>query len=258
MTPTSQTPTLPNAGMQARASQAYARQSRESLEQKLIVEHLPLVRHIVQKLRYHLKGRLDYDDLVSAGTLGLVKAARSFDAGKDVEFKTYAYIRIRGAIIDEMRGSSFVPSNVHHEIKRIEEAYRQHATRHGQPPDDAELAQAVDLPLEKMYKILEEGRKQQFLSIHGLNDDKPTMAALVPADSGPDPQQQAERKEMLEVLTQAILDLPERDRHVLLLYYERDLTMKETAEVLGVTESRVSQLHASALFKLAMKLGRSA
>ena len=107
---------------------------------------------------------------------------------------------------------------------------------------------------EQLYRALEEGRRQHFLSIHGLTDDQPAMASLVPADDGPTPAEQAERHETLERLAAAIRELPERDRILLLLYYERDLTMKETAEVLGITESRVSQLHASAVFKLSMKM----
>jgi len=197
------------------------------------------------------------EDLISAGTVGLVKAARSFDPTREVEFKTYAYIRIRGAVIDELRRNSFVPSNVHQELRQIEETYRRMSSKNGKPPSDEQLARESNLPLEKMYKLLQEGRHQHFLSIHGLNEEQSPLQGLVPPDHEPSPDQQAERKEMLEVLTDALMELSERDRHVLLLYYDRDLTMKETAEVLGVTESRVSQLHASALFKLSMKLGRS-
>jgi RNA polymerase sigma factor for flagellar operon FliA len=247
----------PPAAVRARAMQAYAVQSRALLEERWILDHLPLVKHIVNKVMVHTRGKADLEDLISAGTVGLVKAARSFDPGRQVEFKTYAYIRIRGAVIDELRRSSFVPSNVHQELRRIEESYRNLSARSGKPPSDEQLAREVNMPLEKLYKVLQEGRNQHFLSIHGLSEEKSTLQGLVPPDHEPGPDQQAERKEMLQVLTDALLELSERDRHVLLLYYERDLTMKETAQVLGVTESRVSQLHASALFKLSMKLGRN-
>jgi RNA polymerase sigma factor for flagellar operon FliA len=248
----------PTTAMKAWMTQTYARESRSAQEEKWILDHLPLVKHLVQKVMSHARGKAEYEDLISAGTVGLVKAAKSFDPNREVEFKTYAYIRIRGAIIDELRHASFVPSNVHHDIRRIEEAYRNLAARTGQPPDDERLARTVRMPLDKLYKTLEEGRHQHFLSIHGLSEEKSSLENLVPPDRGLSPDQQVERKEMLQALTQAILELPERDRQVLLLYYERDLTMKEAAEVLGVTESRVSQLHASALFKLSMKLGRNA
>jgi RNA polymerase sigma factor for flagellar operon FliA len=245
------------AAMRVKMQQAYGRQNRAAMEEKWILDHLPLVKHIVLKVAYHARGRLEQEDLISAGTLGLVKAAKSFDPTRDVEFKTYAYIRIRGAVIDEMRGNTFVPAAVHQQIREIEATYRMFTTDHGRAPSDEELAAEVGLPLEKMYKILEEARRQNFLSIHGLNEDQPGLPALAPIARGLSPDDEAEQKELLESLTAAILDLPQRDRHVLMLYYERDLTMKETAEVLGVTESRVSQLHAAALFKLSMKLGNA-
>jgi RNA polymerase sigma factor for flagellar operon FliA len=105
-----------------------------------------------------------------------------------------------------------------------------------------------------LYQVLEEARRQQFLSIHGLGDDSDGPLGITPRDASPSPLDQAERKELMERMTRAILELPTRDRHLIMLYYERDLTMKEIAEVLEITESRVSQLHASALFKLSMKL----
>ena len=224
------------------------------MEEQWILTHIPLVKHLVKKVVGNIGGSMDRDDLISAGTLGLVKAAQSFDESREVAFKTYAYIRIRGSIIDELRGRSFVPSAVHRQIQTIQETYRNITTVNGTPPSDEELAAAVKLPLEKMYKILEEARRQNFISIHGLSEDKPMVRNLVPQVRELGPDKQAERNEMLEVLSQAITELPERDRYILLLYYERDLTMKEIAEVLGLTESRVSQLHASALFKLSMKL----
>ena len=244
--------------MRARASQAYTSQNRESLEQRWIVEHLPLVRHIVNKISAQLRNRDDYDDLVSAGTLGLVKAARSFDPTREAEFKTYAYIRIRGAVLDELRGRSFVPSSVHGQIRKMQTAYQTYIAEHGAPPTDEDLAASVEMSLEQLYKTMEEARKQHFLSIHGVDADASPMSGFVPPDEAPTPDDQAEHKELLARLAGAIQELPQRDRVVLLLYYDRDLTMKEAAEVLGVTESRVSQLHAAAVFKLSMKLKKGA
>ncbi len=238
----------------AKASAAYAEQSRDVVEDQRIVEYLPLVRHVVQKVASNLPRHIDTDDLISAGTLGLVKAARRFDPSKKVDFKTYAYICVRGAVIDELRHRSFVSTNIHHQIRKVRECYNRHVSAHGRPPSDEDLAAQVEMTTERLYRVLEEARRQHFLSIHGLTDDQPALISLMPADSGPSPVERAERQETLERLAAAIRELPERDRILLLLYYERDLTMKETAEVLGVTESRVSQLHASAVFKLSMKM----
>jgi RNA polymerase sigma factor for flagellar operon FliA len=245
---------MPADVLRARANEAYAQQSRQALEEKLILDHLPLVRHIVQKVAGHLAGKVELEDLVSAGTVGLVKAARAYNPNMDAEFKTYAYIRIRGAVIDELRGRSFVPPAVHNQIHRAGEAYVRFATQKGRPPGDEELAAELGVSVGQLYRTLEEARKQHFLSIHGLTEDAPSLGSFIPADGGPSPVAEAERKELLTRLAEAIRELPERDRLILLLYYERDLTMKETAAVLEITESRVSQVHASALFKLGMKL----
>ena len=251
---TRQSATVTTEALRARVTEAYARQSRETLEEKWILDSLPLVRHIVLKIISGLAVKMDEEDLISAGTLGLVRAARAYDQSRDAVFQTYAYIRIRGAVIDELRSRSFVPSAVYKQIKAVSEAYRRHVAIHGSAPSDEELAGSVGIDTQQLYKTLEEARRQHFLSIHGLGDESSPLQALVPPDGSPSPQEQAERAEMLERLGQAIRNLPKRDRLILLLYYERDLTMKETSKVLGVTESRVSQLHASALFKLSMKL----
>ncbi len=246
----------PDKALRAKATEAYARQSRESLEEKWILGCLPLVRHIVQKVTASFSlGNADMEDLISAGTLGLVKAARGFDPTMNAEFRTYAYIRIRGAVIDELRRRSFFPSTAHAQIRRIRKAHRQYTEANGHPPSDEELAAESGVSVQQLYRTLEGARKQHFLSIHGLNEEQSALGLFLPPDDSPSPDVQAERKELLARLAQAIQELPKRDRSILLLYYERDLTMKEVAKVLDVTESRVSQLHASALFKLSMKLG---
>ncbi len=249
-------PTAPEASaaaLRARVHQAYSAQTREGLEEKRIMDFLPLVRHIVQKIAAQLSRHVDVDNLISAGTLGLVKAARSFDSTKNTEFKTYAYIRIRGAVIDELRSDSFVPTAVHRQVRMTQQAYQRFFERQGRSPGDEELAAELGVTPEQLYRTLEEARRQQFLSIHGLAGEE-GGGNLVPADRGPSPQITAERQEMVEQLVKAMGELSARDRQILLLYYERDLTMKEIAEVLEITESRVSQVHASALFKLSMKL----
>lgn len=241
-------------GLRAKISEAYARQSREAQEEKWILDYLPLVRHVVQKVVGHVNNRHDVEELLSAGTLGLVKAARSYDPSRDTEFKTYAYLRIRGAVIDELRGRSFVPPTTRQQIRSLTQAYQRLASQHGHAPSDEELAEAMGLSLAQLYQLMQDARKQNFLSIHGLDDDQGGMDSWVPTNREPSPQAQLERQELAERLAKAIAELPRRDRTLLLLYYERDLTMKEVAAVLEITESRVCQLHASALFKLSMKL----
>jgi RNA polymerase sigma factor for flagellar operon FliA len=246
--------TPPHKALRAKASRAYAQQSRRTIEDQWIVDHLPLVRHVVQKVVGTLGRARDEDDLISAGTVGLVKAARAYDASKHAEFKTYAYIRIRGAVIDELRNRSWVSANVHRLVRKIRRAYERLLAAHGRVPTDEQLAAQAGVPLDKYYRTLEEARCQHFLSIHGLSDDGPSLGCLVPADTTPTPESEAQRREMVDRLTRAIHELPERERKLLILYYDRDLTMKEVAEVLEITESRVSQVHASALMKLSLRL----
>jgi RNA polymerase sigma factor for flagellar operon FliA len=241
----------------AMAQSAYASQARHTREDQWIVEYLPLVRHIVLKVVEHMARPMDEEELISAGTLALVKAARAYDASKHAEFKTYAYIRIRGAVIDELRGRSFTPPAVHHLLKRIQRAHVEIESETGKFPDDETLAAHVGISVEKLYRTFQDARRQHFLSIHGMDEDRPALGALLPTDSGPSPQSQVERREMVKQLVAALKELPDKERTVLVLYYERDLTMKEVAEVLDVTESRVSQMHAGALFKLSMRLGRN-
>lgn len=236
---------------------AYTESAGQANTEKLILDHLPLVKHIVQKIVARLPSRQDFDDLVSAGTVALVRAAQQYDVSRDNAFSTYAFLRIRGAVIDELRRCSFVPSGVHARIRLVRQAWQEHYGAHGEPPDDETLARKAGMPLADLYRTLEEARNQQFLSIHGLNDETSALPNFLPAADDDGPDRELQRKELAEKLAKAIRELSEKERLTILLYYERDLTMKEAAEVLEVTESRISQLHASALFKLAMKLKES-
>ncbi len=240
--------------LRANAVQVYSQQSRAAQEEHWILDNLPLVRHIVHRIAPKLPAEVDVDDLISAGTVGLVRAAKAFDPNKNTGFRTYAYIRVRGAVLDELRGRSFVPVAIHGRMRRIREGYQRANSQLGAPPDDVALAKASGMSLQQLYHTLQEARKQHFLSIHGLIDDAPALGGLAVSDRSPGPDALAEQNEIREQLAKAILGLPQRERLVVIMYYQRDLTMKEISQVLGITESRVSQLHAAALFKLAMKV----
>jgi RNA polymerase sigma factor for flagellar operon FliA len=248
-------PPVPAEALRTKASQAYASQSRAAVEEQWILQALPLVRRVARKVASYVANDADMEDLISAGTVGLVKAARSYDPERHAEFRTYAYIRIRGAVLDELRGRTFVPAPVYAKIRKVRQAYQHLANEMGQPPTEEQLARHLGVPLAELYRLLTEARKQQFLSIHGLSGDASLMGSLLPADGAPGPAAELERKELRARLAEAIQQLPQRERRVIVLYYERELTMKEIAQVMEVTESRISQLHASALFKLNMKMG---
>jgi RNA polymerase sigma factor for flagellar operon FliA len=236
------------------AYKTYAAEQKKMNEERLILDFLPLVHKIVQNIAGFVNNSgLSYDDLVSAGTMGLVKAARDFDSSHDATFKTYAYIRIRGAVIDELRSWTFTPTNVAKNIEQVDVVIRQSIEQTGSAPSDEELAARLDLPIDKLYRLFEQARSQHFLSIHSLTDSGPALSDCL-AGSSEDPSSHIEKTELVELLTAAIQALPKSQRHVIVLYYQRDMTMKEIAAVLDVTESRVSQLHSGALVRLSAHL----
>ena len=237
------------------ALRAYATEQKKLTEERLILEFLPLVHRLAQNIAgYVNNSSLSYDDLISAGTMGLVKAARDFDPSRDVEFKTYAYIKVRGAIIDELRSWTFTPANVSRNIEQINSIIRQSIEQTGSPPSDEEMATLLGVSVDKLYRIFEQARAQHFLSIHNLADTGPALADCLTDTSSDDPSHNLEKAELIEHLAAAIQALPQSQRHVVILYYQREMTMKEIAAVLDVTESRVSQLHSSALVRLSASL----
>lgn len=224
------------------------------MQNERITEYLPMVHKIARQVVTYLKPPLSFEDMISAGTVGLVRAARDFDPSHQAEFKTYAYIRIKGAILDELRGWSFVPANLNKRIRDAQDLSRRITEQRGIAPADTELAQKLGISLEELHETLESARAQSFVSIDGFADDGPALGNLLAAGHSSNPHHSIERAELIEKLAEAIESLSGRQRQVILLYYQQQLTMKQIAEVMEITESRVSQLHAGALFNLSVKL----
>jgi RNA polymerase sigma factor for flagellar operon FliA len=215
---------------------------------------LPMVNKIARRAAIYLRPPLSFDDLVSAGTIGLLKAARDYDASHQAEFKTYAYIRVKGAVLDELRRASLLPSNVSRQIREAMEISREIIDRTGMPPTDEELAQRLNVSVEDVRSLYESARAQHFVSINGSAGEGPALGDVLAAADTSRPDSAFERVELLEQLTAAMQELDERRLQIIVLYYHQHLTMQQIAEVLEITESRVSQLHASALFTLSVKL----
>lgn len=224
------------------------------LENERIINFLPMVSKIARQVVSYLKPPLSFEDMVSAGTVGLVRAARDFDPSKGVEFKTYAYIRIKGAILDELRGWTFVPSNVSSRIKDAQRISREITEQTGSAPTDQRLAEELGISIEELYHLLEKGRAQHFISLDNDSEESPALGNVLVANHASAPDERIRRQELISNLAKAIQQLAEKQRRVILLYYHQNLTMKQIADVLEITESRVSQLHASALFNLSVKL----
>jgi RNA polymerase sigma factor for flagellar operon FliA len=224
------------------------------IDNEEILRLLPMVRQIARRAVSYLKPPLSFEDLVSAGTVGLLKAARDFDASHQAEFKTYAYIRIKGAVLDELRRASLLPAGVHRQIRTAQEISRKIAEETGTPPTDEQLAQKLGVTVEQVYELFENARARRFVSLDALDTEQPALGDLLTMAQTDAPDRLLEKAEMVEELTRAMQELDERRLQVVVLYYREHLTMKQIAEVLEITESRVSQLHASALFRLSARL----
>jgi RNA polymerase sigma factor FliA len=217
----------------------------------LIVGMMPLVRRVALQFRGHLPAHVELDDLVSAGTLGLMDAVRKFDPTKGVTFESYARFRVRGAILDSLRDEDPASRDMRRRIKRIETACRNLEFQQGRPASDAEMAQVMGLSLAKWYEMGAELRRLGFEGVSGKIDVKQRVAEdNVAADSGDGPFELCYRREQWDIFYHAIACLTERERTIMVLYYQKSLTMKQIGARLGIDESRVSQLHSGALTRL--------
>ena len=236
------------------AHDAYNDHKKDSIDSDMILRFLPMVHKIVQRAVTYIKPPLSYEDLVSAGAVGLIKAARDYNPSLQAEFKTYAYIRIRGAVLDELRNFSLLPANVEKQIKEAAQTSLEMTNQTGKAPTEEELADKLQITVDKLYQTLENARTRNFISIDSSSDDSSSLGATLIASDTPSPDKQLEQAELIEKLTEAIQQLSERQRQIIILYYHKELTMKQIAEVFDITEPRVSQLHASALFNLSVKM----
>jgi len=241
------------AQLESAAKRAYSGQTRQACNEQ-IEQFLPMVHKIARKVATYLRPPLSYDDLISAGTVGLVKAARDYDPRYQAEFKTYAYIRIKGAIIDELRSWSFIPPNVHRQIQQATKVSMEIAGQTGSVPDDVELAEKLGVTIEKLNQTFDSARAKHFISMDTRSEPGPALGNILAAPEAAGPDKHLEHAELVQKLAKAISQLKERQRRIIVLYYQQHLTMKQIAGLFDITEPRVSQLHASALFNLSVKL----
>jgi len=219
---------------------------------ELVVKLLPLVKKVAYRMREHLPAHVEMDDLVGTGLLGLLDAVRRFDAGKHVQIETYARHRIRGAIIDGLRNLDTASRDMRKKNKKVQQIYHALSVKLGRPVADDELATAMGVSLQKWYEIVEE---LQPTGVEWLRPMEPEEAGPPDLDNLPgtgqaDPFELCARHEQRELLNRALLCLSERDRQVIALYYQDELTMKEIGDRVGVDESRISQVHSAALGRL--------
>lgn len=236
---------------------AYQYVANEAERERILMEQLPQVRYIARRIHERLPRHVPFEDLVHAGVVGLIDALGKFDQSKHVQFSSYAKFRIRGAILDSLRELDWSPRELRRKGRQIEEAHNHLSMSLGRTPTENDLARELGIPLEELQSLLSElntleiGRLRVESPLGGKEED---LAAIVPAKPEDTPFFQCLRGEMKELLARAIAELPEKEQRVLSLYYYEELTMKEVGAVLGIGESRVSQIHSLAMVRLRARL----
>jgi RNA polymerase sigma factor FliA len=227
--------------------------TNEEERQRILSEQLAQVRYIARRIHDRLPRHVPLEDLVHAGVVGLIDALEKFDLRKRVQFGSYAKFRIRGAILDSLRELDWGPRDLRRQARSIEEAHNRLRFRLGRHPTEPELARELSIPLEELQKLLgdinalEIGSLRMISPQDGREED---LSERVSADRDSSPLTQYLNSEMKEIVSHAIRELPERERQVLSLYYFEELTMKEIGTLMGVGESRVSQIHSMAVLRL--------
>ncbi len=219
--------------------------------ENLLLEHLPQVQYVARRIHGRLPPQVLLEDLVHAGILGLMDAVRKFEPGKNVQLKHYAEIRIRGAILDSLRLVDWSPRALRRQARRFEQAILHCKAKLSREPTEPEIAAEMEISVESLQKLIGEFRGMNVGSLQSGADDDGTETTEVRVESKEeDPYQQALRSEMTSLLETAIAELPGKEREVLGLYHFQELTMKEVGTIMRIGESRVSQIHSSALQRL--------
>lgn len=216
-------------------------------QRDLFDEHLPLVRRQALSLQVRLPASVELDDLIQAGMIGLLDAVNRFDAGQGASFATFASQRIRGAMLDELRSRDWVPRSVRRNARLLDETIRRLEQQLGRPPEDREIAAALDVSLEEFHHLLMDANGSQLVALDELPEEEGDSLS---AGAHATPLAELLEGRRRADLVKAIERLPEREKLLLTLYYQEDLNLKEIGAVLGVSESRVCQLHSQAVARL--------
>jgi RNA polymerase sigma factor FliA len=235
------------------------RTNDKGIRDRLILTYAPLVKYVAGRLGSGLPAHVDEGDLVSYGLLGLIGAIERYDPARDIKFETYAIARTQGAIIDELRSLDWVPRSVRSRAREIERAIGELEAKLGTAPDDEQIAKKIGITVKELEDSLTDISRSSIAALDELwsvsgDGDQVSLLDTIEDTTGPHPADALDAAEMREALADAIARLPEREKLVVTLYYYEELTLREIGEVLGVTESRVSQLHTKAILRLKSRL----
>ena len=241
----------------------FGRTHDKALRDRLILTYAPLVKYVAGRLGSGLPTHVDEGDLVSYGLLGLIGAIERYDPTRDVKFETYALARIKGSIIDELRSLDWVPRSVRSRAREIERAIAELEAKLGVAPDDEQIAAKLGITVAELESSLTDISRSSIAALDELwsvsgDGDQVSLLDTIEDTAEPHPAAALDETETREALADAIARLPEREKLVVTLYYYEELTLREIGEVLGVTESRVSQLHTKAILRLKARLAGAA
>ena len=228
------------------------------LKEKIVLEHTSLISYIVSRIAVRLPSHVDLEDLHNTGVIGLMDAVDKYDPTKDCKFKTYAEFRIRGAILDQLRSLDWVPRSVRQKSRQLEQAYVQVEQRLGRQAADDEIAASLGIELPEFYMLLNQTRGVSIVNMDDLrgqsDTDQPLPSGNLEDVNAEDPYATLKARELTQALGGGIEALPEKERLVISLYYYEDLNLKEIGGILGITESRVCQIHSKAVSRLRTRL----
>ncbi len=233
----------------------YRKKRTPDLREKIIIEYAGLVKVVAGRLSIYLGYNVEYDDLVGYGTFGLIDAIDKYDFDKGVKFETYASVRIRGAILDQIRKMDWIPRTLRQKQKKVDAAYKKIELETGRPATDEEIARELEISLDELDDWQNQTKVSNLISLDDYMEQGETKVEIASSEDYVQPEKVVEQQALKQILLDALEMLTEKEKKVIVFYYYEELTLKEISSILEVTESRVSQLHTKALQKLRNKLG---
>jgi RNA polymerase sigma factor for flagellar operon FliA len=231
----------------------------QRIKDALIMKYASFVKYVAGRIAVNLPSNVEFDDLVSYGILGLIDAIDKYDSDRNVKFKTYAKTRIRGAIFDELRVLDWTPRSIRQKARKLEKAYAKLEGKLGRDARDEEVAEYLNIDISELHKLFDETKKSLLLSLDEIfydDEEGSSRFDFIEDQKSDNPQTKIEEAEAKKILADAISKLSDRERMVITLYYYEELTSKEIGKILGVSDSRVSQLHTKAILRLRGRLSR--